>query len=678
MARGPIHEAFASPTVEPKPGLLVPKAPPKPIEEMAPEEKPEGEVVWISGYWSYDDDRKDFLWVSGVWRTVPQGRQWVAGYWREEGDQWQWVPGFWAQAPAQEQEAQQVTYLPEPPAPPAVAPPPEPPSPKQFWVPGCYVWSFDHYVWRPGYWETVRPDYVWVAAHYRWTPSGYVYIPGYWDLRMSKRGLMYAPVVIQASVVTPGFVYTPVYAVNDTVVLDAMFVRPYYGSYYFGDYYEARYSTMGFESCVVYSRRSYDPIIVYESYERPTWVNVQINLFNSRRADPALCPPRTLAQQTTIIQNNVTVVQNNTTINNTSINNTSINNTNINSTNINNTNINKVAMLAPATQVAAAKGMKTVKLDTAARTEVRQQAQAVQQVALDRQKSEVPVPKGTPIRPRVSALKVPPTQPPSAKAETSKSIRPASELKSPQAPNWKESKSIQQPNPINSKQGVQSGGQHPEAPKVGQSIAPVGPGQKTSPQPQPPNQGLKNSGQGKVELPGQGTKGAQSPSHPQPPQNLQGQKTPAPPYQGNKNPQPPGTQGQKAPNPPAQNQKTPPSGPQKPGYQDPKYPNYQGQKAPNSGTQKPGYPSQKAPGYQGQGTQYPGYQGQKAPATGYPMPPNQGQKTPAPGNQGQSSSGQGNNRQAPAVTPPPRQPPPQQGQNDSSNKKSSDDKKNQN
>src|SRR5215469_12817897 len=67
-----------------------------PVDEMPPAEKPEGNVVWIGGYWGYDDDRKDFLWVSGVWRTPPPSKQWIAGYWREEGEQWQWVPGFWA------------------------------------------------------------------------------------------------------------------------------------------------------------------------------------------------------------------------------------------------------------------------------------------------------------------------------------------------------------------------------------------------------------------------------------------------------------------------------------------------------------------------------------------------------------------------------------------------------
>src|SRR5947209_794952 len=78
LARGPVHEAFASPTADPEPTRSVPKRPPGPLDEMPPQEKPEGEVIWISGYWAWDDDRADFIWVSGTWRTPPPGKEWVA------------------------------------------------------------------------------------------------------------------------------------------------------------------------------------------------------------------------------------------------------------------------------------------------------------------------------------------------------------------------------------------------------------------------------------------------------------------------------------------------------------------------------------------------------------------------------------------------------------------------
>src|SRR5438874_1225343 len=49
QARGPVHEAFAEPSgARPQPGFLVPKAPPAPVEEMPPEERPAGDnVVWV-------------------------------------------------------------------------------------------------------------------------------------------------------------------------------------------------------------------------------------------------------------------------------------------------------------------------------------------------------------------------------------------------------------------------------------------------------------------------------------------------------------------------------------------------------------------------------------------------------------------------------------------------------
>src|SRR6516162_6146139 len=120
LARGPVHEAFASPMTEPKATPQIAKKPPLPLEEMPPEEKPEGDVVWISGYYGWDDDRADYLWVSGCWRVKPAGKEWVPGYWREVGANWQWVSGFWTTV--HEGKTQGVTYFPEPPAPPNIAP----------------------------------------------------------------------------------------------------------------------------------------------------------------------------------------------------------------------------------------------------------------------------------------------------------------------------------------------------------------------------------------------------------------------------------------------------------------------------------------------------------------------------------------------------------------------------
>jgi hypothetical protein len=381
----------------------VAKKPPQALEELPPADKPEGNVLWISGYWAWDDDRSDFLWVSGIWRKSPPGREWVAGYWREEGDQWQWVPGFWTSATkaaaGEEAPNKEITYLPAPPAAPATAPPGRPPAENTFYVPGTWVWTGTSYAWRAGFWTEVQPNFVWVPDHYRWTPSGYVYIPGYWDYTLNRRGILYAPVVVDPVVVTTRFYYTPAYAVSDTVIVDALFVRPCTTHYYFGDYYGPTYVALGYESGYVYSRRRYDSIVVYETWhhrEEPNWVGIQVDIF-SRRSDGRLpTPPRTLVQQNTIIQN--TIINNNTTIIN-------------NNTTTRTVNNFTTPVVAPATQVAAAQGIKTTTIDNNTRIQARQQAVAVQQVAAQRTQTEQPLPPGAPRQARVASFSVPQTRP---------------------------------------------------------------------------------------------------------------------------------------------------------------------------------------------------------------------------------------------------------------------------
>jgi hypothetical protein len=51
LTRGPVHEAFAATvTFDPEPGFIAPRTPPDLIEELPPEQKPEGDnVEWIPG-----------------------------------------------------------------------------------------------------------------------------------------------------------------------------------------------------------------------------------------------------------------------------------------------------------------------------------------------------------------------------------------------------------------------------------------------------------------------------------------------------------------------------------------------------------------------------------------------------------------------------------------------------
>src|SRR5580704_1273864 len=123
QTRGPVHEAYAAPTsLQPVPGPIIPKQPPDPIEEMPPDEKPAGDnVEWLPGYWAWDDDRNDYLWVSGIWRVPPPNRQWVPGSWHQVEGGWQWANGFWMTL-----QQGEVQYLPPPPPPPPTALPPQP------------------------------------------------------------------------------------------------------------------------------------------------------------------------------------------------------------------------------------------------------------------------------------------------------------------------------------------------------------------------------------------------------------------------------------------------------------------------------------------------------------------------------------------------------------------------
>ena len=54
LAHGPVHEAFAETVAfDPEPGIIVPKAPPESINEIPPDQKPDGDVDWIPGYWGW-------------------------------------------------------------------------------------------------------------------------------------------------------------------------------------------------------------------------------------------------------------------------------------------------------------------------------------------------------------------------------------------------------------------------------------------------------------------------------------------------------------------------------------------------------------------------------------------------------------------------------------------------
>ncbi|HYV39209.1 MAG TPA: YXWGXW repeat-containing protein, partial [Gemmataceae bacterium] len=338
LARGPVHEAFALPTdTQPKPGPVIPKQPPEAIEELPPDQKPEGDnVQWIPGYWAWDEEANDFLWVSGCWRAPPPGRRWMPGHWQEIDSGWIWVSGFWATANLQE-----VQYLPPPPPTLDSGPSAAAPDSNSFYAPGCWVYRENRYMWRPGHWVAYQPHWVWIPAHYVWTPTGCLFIDDYWDHPLDECGLLFAPVRFNLAVWGGARrPFVPSFVVHADFLIGSLFVHSPSRHYFFGDYFEPAYAKRGFVAWTDYhpSPGAYDPAFGYYRHLHgadPQWEGALKDLYRARAAGEVPRPPRTLVQQTQIIQN----ITNNKT-------------TNIAvSKNINLTNVQNVTALAPLKEI---------------------------------------------------------------------------------------------------------------------------------------------------------------------------------------------------------------------------------------------------------------------------------------------------------------------------------------
>lgn len=416
LARGPVHEAFALPADQQAgPGPVAPRKPPEPIDELPPDQKPDGDnVQWCPGYWSWDDERKDFVWVSGFWRMPPPNRSWVPGGWQKAGEGWQWVGGFWGQAaqgaPGAKPEAQ-YDYLPEPPAPVEAGPSTPAPADDSVYVPGSWVYR-DRYAWRPGYWVDHRPGWVWTPACYRWTPAGHVFVDGFWDYPLADRGVLFAPVCIAPDVYgAAGFAYTPSFVVREPCLFGALFVRRGFGSYYFGDYFGRGYAGAGFTPWCGgqlnvgfgVNRGFHDPLFNYyraANRGNPQWGRGIGDLYAGRFNGSVAAPPRTLIQQTTVVNSFTS-----------------------NKTVVNNTTINNVQMLSPLRDVRSA-DRPLAAVNTDARRQFADNARQTRDVGQQRRQIETqlmargPEPKGS-LTPRTA--KLPLTQQVVAREQPSKS-----------------------------------------------------------------------------------------------------------------------------------------------------------------------------------------------------------------------------------------------------------------
>jgi len=297
-ARGPVHEAYAQP-YQPDPVLNEPveKQPPAPIPEEPAAERPEGQnVQWIPGYWQWDGDRNDFVWVSGFWRDAPAQRHWVMGYWANTDAGYRWVPGHWAG----EGEKEEV-YVPEPPQVTDQGPTTPAPDDQSFYIPGTYFYGESGFTYRNGYWADCRPGYVWTPAQYDWTPYGYRYCSGYWDYALADRGLLFAPVYFTSALWTnPGWHYRPHHVVPYGGLYNSFFVGPRVNHYFFGDYYARSYLNRGIQPWHSYANRRYDPIWAYDRWNHrgnPQWAAGLQSQYTARVNGTAALPPRTFAAQ---------------------------------------------------------------------------------------------------------------------------------------------------------------------------------------------------------------------------------------------------------------------------------------------------------------------------------------------------------------------------------------------
>ena len=303
LTSGPVHEAFAEPVnLQVEKGLVAPKSPPANIVENAPPQRPVGaQFVLVPGYWAWDADRNDYIWISACWRAAPPNMSWVPGYWARVDDGWEWVAGFWTPSGAGEME-----YLPAPPTSAEVQPSVSPPSEDDIWVPECQYWNRDHYIMRPGYWLAAKQGWVWEPSHYIWTPRGYVFSAGHWDYSLERRGMLFAPVYFPRSVyLRAGFSFSPSIVINIGMLQINLFTRPRYCHYYFGDFYDDAYLKIGifpqFENERLH--RWYDPIYMYDRWHNrqtePHWAEYERHEYDLRRADKGLRPPKTYHEMET-------------------------------------------------------------------------------------------------------------------------------------------------------------------------------------------------------------------------------------------------------------------------------------------------------------------------------------------------------------------------------------------
>lgn len=224
---GPVHEAYV---VQEFGTLLleaVPTPPPSKITELVPEQI-DSQSVWLPGYWAWSRKYGIYLWVSGLWRRSPPGKQWISGEWQNTSEGWVWLKGFWSSM-----RLEDFAYISSSPPDRIDEPIPTPPAPADsaFWVPG--YWRFDNalqqFVWHSGQWDVLGANWVYFPPQYIWREKGYLFNPAYWDWPMDDRGLAFCSILINPNDIET-IVYKPVDGIHPLYVMELFF--PYWPNFY--------------------------------------------------------------------------------------------------------------------------------------------------------------------------------------------------------------------------------------------------------------------------------------------------------------------------------------------------------------------------------------------------------------------------------------------------------------
>src|SRR5439155_9852005 len=120
------------------------------------------------------------------------------------------------------------------------------------------------------------------------------------------RGLLFAPLRWTTNVAIAPFRYVPSYAISPDALVTSLFVRPATRTYYFGDYFENKYTLAGYTPWYDFqlARGVRDPNFAYYHYtfrDNRQWETELRNLYTGRLQGRVARPPRTIAEQTQLL-----------------------------------------------------------------------------------------------------------------------------------------------------------------------------------------------------------------------------------------------------------------------------------------------------------------------------------------------------------------------------------------